>query len=58
VNYLISRDPGYPGWSKREHQDTIYRDQPGKPIWSMVMKDPEPFYKLYIQFSSAAKKPD
>ena len=58
VNYLISRDPGYPGWSKREYKDTIYRDQPGKPIWSMVMKDPEPFYKAYLQYSFAAKKPD
>jgi hypothetical protein len=59
VNYLISKDPAYPGWSKTEkYRDPIKRNQAGNPLWYDVMKDPQPFYKEYLQFSSTGKKPD
>jgi len=56
VDYLITADPLYPGWSGREeYKDLTQRNEAGNPIWYLIMKKPEPFYKAYVQFKAKSK---
>lgn len=53
VNYLITEDPHYPAWStKEEYKDLTQRNEAGNPIWYLIMRKPEPFYKAYLQFKA------
>jgi hypothetical protein len=56
VDYLITEDPYYPAWSTREeYKDLTQRNEAGNPIWYLIMKKPEPFYKAYLQFKAKSK---
>ena len=56
VDYLITEDPLYPAWSTREeYKDLTQRNEAGNPIWYLIMKKPEPFYKAYVQFKAKSK---
>ena len=56
VDFLIAEDPYYPAWSGREeYKDLTQRNEAGNPIWYLIMKKPEPFYKAYVQFKAKSK---
>lgn len=56
VDYLIAEDPFYPAWSAREeYKDLTQRNSAGYPIWYLIVKNPEPFYKAYLQFKAKSK---
>lgn len=56
VDYLITEDPYYTAWSTREeYKDLTQRNAAGNPIWYLIMKKPEPFYKAYLQFKAQSK---
>jgi len=56
VTYLISKDPHYPGWSKREeYKDLTQHNQAGYPIWYLIMKNPQPFYEAYLEYQAKVK---
>jgi hypothetical protein len=56
VDYLITEDPYYPAWSAREeYKDLTQRNEAGNPIWYLIVKKPEPFYKAYLQFKAKSK---
>jgi hypothetical protein len=53
VNYLISRDPYYPGWSQSERYKSNELNRAGNPISYLIQKSPEPFHTAYLQFKAA-----
>jgi hypothetical protein len=54
INYLISQEPRYPSWSTLEnYKDLSDRNEAGNPRQYLVLKNPEPFYKLYLKFKGA-----
>jgi hypothetical protein len=57
VNYLMSKDPRYPGWSKREqYEDLTQRNEAGNTIGYLIMKNPEPFYNAYLEYQVKFKQ--
>jgi hypothetical protein len=53
VNYLISQEPRYPSWGTFEnYKDLSDRNEAGYPRQYWLLKDPEPFYKLYLQYKN------
>ncbi|HZS08933.1 MAG TPA: hypothetical protein VFD58_29115 [Blastocatellia bacterium] len=54
INYLISRNPYYPGWSESKMHKENYRDDRSK--WLRIFKTPEPFLQAYLEYK--AKKPE
>jgi hypothetical protein len=55
VNYLVSKDPSYPGWSKaEEYTDLTRRNEAGNPLGFRIMKNPEPFYRAYLEYQAAS----
>jgi hypothetical protein len=51
INYLISQEPHYPGWSALEnYKDLSDRNEAGYPRQYLILKNPEPFYKLYQKY--------
>jgi hypothetical protein len=53
VEYMISLAPDYPSWSQREEfKDMNQRNQAGNHIWYLILKTPEPFYKVYLQYKA------
>jgi hypothetical protein len=54
INYLISQEPRYPSWSTLEnYKDMSDRNEAGNPRQYFVLKNPEPFYQLYLKFKGA-----
>lgn len=56
VNYLISQDPYYPGWSERES----FRKHPPdskNSKWLFLYKNPEPFHQAYMEYKAKNTKP-
>lgn len=57
VSYLIAQNAEYPGWSKLEEtKHPTERNNAGYPIWYLVVKNPEPHYKAYLQFTAKNKQ--
>ena len=53
VNYLITQEPRYPTWGALEfYKDLADRNEAGYPRQYLVLKKPEPFYKLYLQYKA------
>jgi len=50
VNYLISQDPYYPGWSEREMRKEDPRNASSK--WLFLYKNPEPFHRAYLEYKA------
>jgi hypothetical protein len=56
IAYMILLDASYPGWSEREeYKDLSERNEAGYPRWYVIMKNPEPFHKLYLQYTRKEK---
>ena len=56
TNYLIARDPTYPGWSETDDiKDYSRLNEAGYPAQVYVMKEPDRFYQAYLEFKK--KKP-
>jgi hypothetical protein len=55
VNYLISQDPYYPGWSEREMRKEDPRNASSK--WLFLYKNPEPFHRAYLEYKAKKSKP-
>lgn len=51
TNSLISQDASYPGWSETDLiKDYSRINEAGNPAQLFVMKEPDRFYKAYLQF--------
>jgi hypothetical protein len=56
VNYLVSQDPYYPSQSRRErYKDFAKINEAGNPLQFVIVKDIEPFYKLYLEYKAKSK---
>jgi hypothetical protein len=56
VNYMISQDPKYPRWSETTlYKDLEQRNEAGYPLQYHIVKNVEPFYRLYLQYKSKTK---
>jgi hypothetical protein len=55
VNYLISQDPYYPGWSEREMRKEDPRNASSK--WLFLYKNPEQFHQAYMEYKANSAKP-
>jgi hypothetical protein len=57
-NFLISRDPTYPSWSRREWFKDYSRANGGLPLQVLLLTRPERFYEEYKEFKKfkSAKK--
>jgi hypothetical protein len=55
VNYLISQDPYYPGWSEREMRKEDPRNSSSK--WLFLYKNPAPFHQEYMDYRTKNTKP-
>ena len=54
VNYLISQDPRYPGWSTmEEYKDMRHRNSAGNPRQYILLKNFQPFHDAYRKFRVA-----
>lgn len=55
-NFLVERDPTYPGWSGKDFiKDYTRINEAGNPARRHVMKKPERFYKAYLEFMKTKK---
>lgn len=53
-DFLVARDPTYPGWSDSDLiKDHTRHNAAGYPLQVYVMKKPEPFYEAYLEFKKA-----
>jgi hypothetical protein len=56
VNYMISQDPSYPAWIETElYKDLEQRNEAGNPLQYVIVKNIEPFRRLYLQYKAKAK---
>lgn len=54
-NYLISQDPHYPSWSEPDwYVDQNQLNEAGNPLQYRIVKNIEPFHKLYLQYRAKA----
>jgi hypothetical protein len=52
-NFLVARDPAYPGWSETDFiKDQTRINEAGNPLQVYVMKKPERFYQAYLEFKN------
>ncbi len=55
-NFLINLDPTYPSWSDRDFiKDYSRINEAGNPRQVRVMKNPERFYKAYLEFKKTKR---
>jgi hypothetical protein len=55
-NFLIARDPTYPGWSETNYfRDYTQINEAGYPLWVYTMKKPERFYEAYLEFKKTKR---
>jgi hypothetical protein len=55
-NFLVARDPFYPGWSGMEFiTDDSRKNEAGYPTRAHVMKKPERFYEAYLEFKNTKR---
>lgn len=53
-NFLVARDPTYPGWSEQDFiKDYSRINEAGNPFQRHVMRKPERFYEAYLEFKRA-----
>ena len=56
VEFLIALDPTYPSWSKREwYKDWTDVNEHGVPQQYVIVKEIEPFNRLYLQYKAKGK---
>ena len=50
-NFLVARDPTYPSWSEQDFiKDYTRINEAGYPFQRYVMRKPERFYEVYMEF--------
>jgi hypothetical protein len=55
-NFLVARDPTYPGWSEQDFiKDYTRLSEAGYPFQRHVMKKPERFYEAYLEFKKTQR---
>jgi hypothetical protein len=55
-NFLVARDPTYPGWSGQDFiKDYSRINEAGNPFQRHVMKKPERFHEAYLEFKKAKR---
>ena len=55
-NFLVARDPTYPGWSEKDFiKDYTRINEAGNPFQRHVMREPERFYEAYLEFKKAGR---
>ena len=55
TDFLIKRDPTYPGWSQIENlKDYSQLNEAGNPKQVLILTEPERFFKAYEEFKAAA----
>jgi len=57
-NFLVARDPTYPGWSETNYfRDYTQINEAGNPLWVRTMRNPGRFREAYTEFRETVSEP-